>query len=346
MRILIISTSVIPVGAGFYGGIEKNVYDMAEALFRAGHKVAVLAPYGSKLSNGIRHIPSVKLPDEQDRDDIAINQGLYGRGGGLGIPDVILDYSHGHFIGRADPTNPDWVNQVKRLPMVNFVWDPIQVRYTKACFNIACLSKWQRDRFSALYNQKAMVFPKWGYVNGLWYKPAKSPRRERFLFLGKLTAEKGGLQAVELARRAGVGLDVVGGLLATDNRAYADGLRDMADKDVRFHGNVSEERKIEFIQNAKAVVYPVQFDEAHNMVAVESAACQTPFIQYRRGAIGAEPELASELGVRVVDSPSDFEQAMRTVDDWYVPTKEDWTIQGRLPVYLKFFNDIHEGLRW
>ncbi len=47
MKFLIISTSVVPVFAGSYGGIELMAGTLAEGLARAGHKVQVAAPFGS-----------------------------------------------------------------------------------------------------------------------------------------------------------------------------------------------------------------------------------------------------------------------------------------------------------
>jgi glycosyltransferase involved in cell wall biosynthesis len=116
----------------------------------------------------------------------------------------------------------------------------------------------------------------------------------------------------------------------------------MADGErVRFYFNADEAHKIELIQNAKAVIYPVQFDEAHNLVAIESAACHTPFITYRRGGLQQMPTLA-----HIVDTPEQFKEAMQTVDKWFVPTEEDWTVEGRLPTYLSFFEKIIGGERW
>jgi len=323
LKILLISTSVVPVGAGRYGGIEKNVWDLAAGLQRANKSVCIAAPKGSEPPKGVRLIETVKLPEQQDRDDIALEKYIFEDF------DFAHDFSHKHELGKTG-----------NCPACYMVWDPMVIRYDKSPYNICCLSDWQLQRWFTMYGRPARVFPKWGWV-GPEYHPVKDPERKRFLFIGKLTREKGGLEAIELCRKAGVGLDVVGGLIPSDNQDY---MRQLIRKEdglnVKVWFDVMESTKIGMMQNARAILYPLQFDEAHNMVAVEASQCHTPMISYARGALPS-------LGItHCVKTPEEFLEAMKTVDDWFVPSKEDWSVDSRIPTYLDFYGQIMRGLRW
>jgi len=331
MKLLIVSTSVVPIGENRYGGVELMAATLAGALKRAGHSVDIAAPIGSEPPQGVKLLPTVKLPQEQDRDDIAMRRLWFEQAGPY---DAIHDFSHGHALG------VDEAYASEKLPACFMVWDPVVTRYNKSRFNICCVSEWQAERFRHMYSQEAKVFPSWGYVDGRKYHPVNEPLRERFLFLGKLTPNKGAMEAISLAKACGAKLDVVGGLLATDDMRYLEDLRKHESDDISIRFNVTEDEKIRLIQDAVAILYPLQFDEAHNLVAIEAAQCHTPMISYSRGALPS-------LGItRCVGSVPEFLEAMKTVNQWFQPSPVDWSVDSRIPKYEAFYREIAEGMRW
>ncbi|HKT21224.1 MAG TPA: glycosyltransferase [Nitrososphaerales archaeon] len=323
MRILVVSTSVVPVGALRYGGIEKMAYDLAAGLARAGQQVSMAAPAGSDMPPGVSLLETVNLPQEQDRDDIAYSKYMDADF------DVYHDFSHGHAMG-----------QKGNCPAAYMLWDPVVFRYPKAKYNICCVSEWQAERFVRLYRQDAKVFPKYGWV-GPEYRPVQNPTRERFLHIGKISPEKGALQAIQMAKACAVGLDIVGGLIPSDSQEFYQSLVKYDDGvNIRIHFNATEAEKVELMQNAKAVIYPQQFDEAHSLVAIEAAQCHTPMVCYARGALPT-------LGIaNCVQSEAEFLNAIRTIDDWFVPSDVDWSVDARSETYLGFYKEIARGLRW
>ena len=171
MKILIVSTSVVPVGGKGYGGIEKLCSDFVKALVSRGHDISVAAPKGSLLPDGAKLIPTVVLPQEQDRDDLALDLIANQLQDRLEAFDVIHDFSHGHQVSKRHPD----------LKTLSMIWDPIVMKYDKANRNIVALSEWQANRFRRLYDQEC----KYGglMVDTLVYKPGDG-ERECFLFLG------------------------------------------------------------------------------------------------------------------------------------------------------------------
>lgn len=329
---------MVPLNSQRYGGVEKVCADFVEGLNELGHKVTVAAPQGSVVPEGVRLIETVKLPEEQDHDDYALNRML--ATDGFWDFDVAHDFSHQHWFGKIYPHS---------RPTISMLWNPITHKYSVAPYNIVCLSDWQRQRFEKLYNQKAIVMPM--CVDTKKYKPIANPSRERFLFLGKISAEKGVHLAIQYCQELGVGLDVVGGLIPSElNSAYLQSIIKLCDGvGIKFYFNVTEEEKIDFLQNAKAVIYPVQQEEAHWLVGVEAWCCGTRTLAFDRGAM-----TEINIGGYVTGADSSFKYFMRALpnlpeDKWGVNVHEAVMEYGRdsvLPKYLDLYERIANGEVW
>lgn len=93
------------------------------------------------------------------------------------------------------------------------------------------------------------------------------------LFLGRFTAGKGVLQAVEIAKRSGIRLL----LAAAENDYFHAHVRPLVDgTTVRFAGEVDSAEKVGLLGGARALLYPVQEAESFGLVLTEAMACGTP----------------------------------------------------------------------
>lgn len=111
-------------------------------------------------------------------------------------------------------------------------------------------------------------------------------------FLGRVSREKGLDHAIEIARRARLPLRIAAKVDRCDVdyfRATIEPL--LSDPGVEFLGEVSDAGKNELLGNAAALLFPVDWPEPFGMVMIESMACGTPVIAYRRGAV---PEVIDE----------------------------------------------------
>jgi glycosyltransferase involved in cell wall biosynthesis len=63
------------------------------------------------------------------------------------------------------------------------------------------------------------------------------------------------------------------------------------DSCIEFVGEINEEQKQEFLGNAYALLFPIDWPEPFGLVAVEAMACGTPVVAYRNGSV---PELIEE----------------------------------------------------
>lgn len=130
------------------------------------------------------------------------------------------------------------------------------------------------------------------------------------LFLGRFTPGKGVVQAIEVARRAGLRLI----LAAPDHPYYHEHVKPLVDgTQVVYAGEVGHEQKLALLGGARALVYPVQAGEPFGLVLAEAMACGTPVAALDRGAVrevvddGVTGRVFADLDAMVAGLPGVFE---------------------------------------
>ena len=105
------------------------------------------------------------------------------------------------------------------------------------------------------------------------------------LFAGRLSPEKGAAEAIDIARAAGVPIDVYGDVYDAEySREQIDPRR--AWPDVTVHQGIPRTSLWEAMTCAAVVLYPARWDEPFGLAAAEAQACGTPVVAFRRGGLG------------------------------------------------------------
>lgn len=106
------------------------------------------------------------------------------------------------------------------------------------------------------------------------------------VFLGRISAEKRPDLAIEIARRAGLDLVIAAKLDPRHDAEYMEIVRPLLSlPHVHFVGEVNERQKQSLLGDAIAMLFPIQWPEPFGLSAVESLACGTPVIAFPHGAI-------------------------------------------------------------
>jgi glycosyltransferase involved in cell wall biosynthesis len=107
---------------------------------------------------------------------------------------------------------------------------------------------------------------------------------------GRIHPDKGIHTAIEIARLAGRPLTICG--IVQDERYFSEQVAPHIDGErVTFLGSVGPQRRAEILGASAALLHPIAFDEPFGLSVVESMACGTPVVAYRRGSM---PEVVDE----------------------------------------------------
>lgn len=121
------------------------------------------------------------------------------------------------------------------------------------------------------------------------------PGPGRYLaFLGRISPEKRCDRAIEIATRLGLPIRIAAKVDPADQAYYEEKIRPlMSHPLVEYVGEIGEREKNEFLGQAMALLFPIDWPEPFGLVMIEALACGTPVVAYRHGSV---PELV-EHGV-------------------------------------------------
>ena len=104
------------------------------------------------------------------------------------------------------------------------------------------------------------------------------------LFFGRIHSDKGVLEAIEVAHKTGMRLVIAG--IIQDETYFKEQIEPHIDGiTVEYIGSVGPEKRQEVLGGALALLHLINFDEPFGLSVIESMACGTPVIAFRRGSM-------------------------------------------------------------
>jgi glycosyltransferase involved in cell wall biosynthesis len=105
-------------------------------------------------------------------------------------------------------------------------------------------------------------------------------------FLGRASPEKRVDRAIEIAKRVGMPLKIAAKVDPADRRYFKREIEPLLnDPHIEWLGEISDKDKDEFLGNAYALLFPIDWPEPFGLVMIESMACGTPVIAYDCGSV-------------------------------------------------------------
>ncbi len=113
------------------------------------------------------------------------------------------------------------------------------------------------------------------------------PRPKRYLaFIGRISPEKRLDRAIRIARECGILLRVAAKVDKADRAYFHRHIEPLLDgPGVEFVGEIGEREKDEFLGNALALLFPIDWPEPFGLTMIEALACGTPVIAWPHGSV-------------------------------------------------------------
>jgi len=105
-------------------------------------------------------------------------------------------------------------------------------------------------------------------------------------FLGRISPEKRVDRAVEIARQTDIPLKIAAKIDAHDKEYFEAEIKHLLNHPlVEYVGEISDHEKENFLGNAMALLFPIDWPEPFGLVMIESMACGTPVVAFEGGSV-------------------------------------------------------------
>jgi glycosyltransferase involved in cell wall biosynthesis len=281
MRIAQIAPLYESVPPKLYGGTERVVSYLTEELVRQGHDVTLFAAGESKTSARLRPVceRALRLEGKRVIDPLAHHvrmiEMVAREAHEYDVAHFHIDYLHFPVTRRQKMAAVTTLHGRLDIP------EAIPVYREFAEMNLVSISNAQRAPMPWA-NWVATVYH--GLPEAL-YKPRYEPG-EYLCFLGRISPEKRVDRAIEIATRVGMPIRIAAKVDAADKEYFESEIRRLLDHPlVEYVGEINDRDKSEFLGNARALLFPIDWPEPFGLVMIEAMACGTPVIAYHMGSV-------------------------------------------------------------
>jgi glycosyltransferase involved in cell wall biosynthesis len=281
LRVAVLAPPWFAVPPRRYGGTEAVVSLLVDGLVRRRHEVTLFASGDSRTQANL-----VSTFAESRSDDLGLTQPelLHALGciHDAHAFDVVSD--HTGVLGLV-------LSNLTSTPFVNTVHGTLAgeagVLYRRVCEvtpSASLVSLTESHRSTARDLPWTATIPN---AIALEDHPCRESRGGDYLFwLGRMSADKGPVTAIEVARASGMPLLLAGKVRgAAEQKYFEEEVEPLLGGGIDYVGEIDLHERVRLLHGARALVNPLAWDEPFGLVMVEAIACGVPVIATPRGSV-------------------------------------------------------------
>ncbi len=263
-----------------YGGTERIVAYLAEELVRRGHEITLYAAGDS----------TAKVPLTAGSSEALRLKGLDYLGPLFHLPMLSEVYENA---GRFDVihSHVDCLGfplaRHVRVPTVSTMHGRLDLGEMLPVYN-----SYSDMPLVSISNDQRRPLPEMNWMRTVYHGLPRnllnfgSGSGKYLAFLGRICPEKRPDLAIEVARQSGVPLKIAAKVDRVD-RAYFDTVIKpmLSAPGVEFIGEINETEKQQFLGDALALLFPIDWPEPFGLVMIEALACGTPVVARPLGSV-------------------------------------------------------------